>query len=74
MNIPRIILSLIACLLLVSCSKEEAEEFRIQVEQTTFNVSSKASDVSVAVTSNGEWVVTSEAAWLSADRTEGVGN
>lgn len=64
---------LILCLL-TSCSKDEIELLLETPEQTDYLIDRDGHELSISVASNAEWVVNTDAEWLTVNRAEGTGN
>ena len=64
---------LILCLL-TSCSKDEMELLLETPEQTDYLIDRDGHELSISVASNAEWVVNTDAEWLTVNRGEGTGN
>lgn len=64
---------LILCLL-TSCSKDEMELLLEIPDQTDYLIDRDGHEFSISVTSNAEWVVNTDAEWLTVNRGEGTGN
>lgn len=64
---------LLLCLL-ASCSKDEMQLLLEAPEQTDYLIDRDGQEFSIPVASNAAWVVSTDAEWLTTDRTEGTGD
>lgn len=55
-----------------SCSKEEPKEDILTMNSTTYTVSNAGAEQTIAFTATADWTISSDAEWITLDKTSGV--